>query len=272
MGPCAGDRPAPHMLTGRHGRPCRSSSNKRCVPRAQEETSAFTLEDPPADPPCQTESGRWRGDRYAHRIKEWCWTLKRNCSGQGALPGGTCPDRQKSIGKKPHVCYLLAAGFCRWRLRVGRQFPALWLAATSIRDLSRAWTARWKGNRGHADGYGDDYWTARADSIRACSQPDCEVVFYSFNVHPPPIRWRWPASARHTIAYLVGWPCRKRRCGGARVFSKGSKAAYRTDADGKLTTEGPAAILAPRQAARRLSFSHKPAPWPSRSGLRRPSL
>ncbi len=103
-----------------------------------------------------------------------------------------------------------------------------------------AWTALTEANPGHAAGYGDDDWTARAsDLIRGVFETDCEVYFVFTGSAANALGLATVCRSYHSIICHEAAHVENDECGGPEFFTGGAKVRYFPGKDGRLS---PAAL------------------------------
>ncbi len=105
-----------------------------------------------------------------------------------------------------------------------------------------AWAALQTANSGHAAGYGDDDWTARAcDLVRGVFETDCEVFFLFTGSAANALGLATICRSFYSILCHEAAHVENDECGGPEFFSGGAKVRYLKGRDGRLT---PAALQA----------------------------
>jgi threonine aldolase len=118
-----------------------------------------------------------------------------------------------------------------------------------------AWAAMAEANVGHAPGYGDDRWTARAaDLLRETFEADCEVFFVFNGTSANSLALASLCQSYHSILCHETAHVETDECGAPEFFSNGTKVLTVGGAHGKID---PAEI--DRMVARR-SDIHYPKP------------
>jgi threonine aldolase len=103
-----------------------------------------------------------------------------------------------------------------------------------------AWAALAEANSGHAAGYGDDDWTARAsDLIRGVFETDCGVFFIFTGSAANALGLATVCRSYHAILCHEAAHVENDECGGPEFFTGGAKVRYLPGRDGRLT---PAAL------------------------------
>src|SRR5512136_720016 len=118
-----------------------------------------------------------------------------------------------------------------------------------------AWAAMAEANAGHAPGYGDDAWTARAaDLLRDLFETDCEVFFVFNGTAANSLALASMCQSYHSIVCAETAHVETDECGAPEFFSNGTKV---------LTVPGPQGKVdaaAVEWAVRRRSDIHYPKP------------
>jgi threonine aldolase len=118
-----------------------------------------------------------------------------------------------------------------------------------------AWAALAEANAGHAPGYGDDPWTARAsDLIREAFETDCDVYFVFNGTSANSLALATLGQSYHSILCHEVAHVEMDECGAPEFFSNGMKVLTLPGARGKVT---PAAV---ERAVRRRTDIHYPKP------------
>ncbi len=118
-----------------------------------------------------------------------------------------------------------------------------------------AWAALAEANRGHAPGYGEDDWTARAsDLIRELFETDCEVFFVFNGTSANSLALATLCQSYHSILCHEVSHVETDECGAPEFFSNGTKVLTLAGENGKLT---PAGI---EHMVRRRTDIHYPKP------------
>ncbi len=118
-----------------------------------------------------------------------------------------------------------------------------------------AWAAMAEANVGHARGYGDDPWTARAaDLIRELFETDCEVFFVFNGTSANSLALASLCQSYHSILCHEAAHVETDECGAPEFFSNGTKVLTVAGAEGKIE---PAEI---ERMVRRRSDIHYPKP------------
>src|SRR5215212_6401590 len=103
-----------------------------------------------------------------------------------------------------------------------------------------AWKGLEEANRGHAPGYGDDLYTARAaDLIRGVFETKCEVFFVFNGTAANSLSLASLCQSYHSIVCSEIAHVETDECGAPEFFSNGAKVLLAQTANGKLD---PAAI------------------------------
>src|SRR5512143_3030712 len=101
-----------------------------------------------------------------------------------------------------------------------------------------AWAAMAEANRGHAPGYGDDPWTARAaDLLRNLFETDCEVFFVFNGTSANSLSLASLGQSYHSIVCHQVAHAETDECGAPEFFSGGMKVLTVAGADGKIAPE-----------------------------------
>jgi len=118
-----------------------------------------------------------------------------------------------------------------------------------------AWAALAEANQGHAPGYGDDPWTARAaDLIRELFETDCEVFFVFNGTSANSLALASLGQSYHSVLCHEVAHVETDECGAPEFFSNGMKV---------LTLAGPNAKVTPEAVdhmVRRRTDIHYPKP------------
>ncbi len=102
-----------------------------------------------------------------------------------------------------------------------------------------AWAALEEANRGHAVGYGDDPWTARAaDLIREVFEMECEVFFVFNGTAANSLSLASLGQSYHGILCHETAHVETDECGAPEFFSNGMKVLQIPGADGKIDPAG----------------------------------
>lgn len=123
-----------------------------------------------------------------------------------------------------------------------------------------AWQAMTRANDGHAPGYGDDRWTARAaDLIRDLFQTDCQVFFVFNGTAANSLALASLCQSYHSVICHELSHIETDECGGPEFFSNGTKLLLAPETSGvsgggKLDPEAVAALV------HRRSDIHYPKP------------
>jgi threonine aldolase len=118
-----------------------------------------------------------------------------------------------------------------------------------------AWAALADANRGHAVGYGDDPWTARAaDLIRDVFEMQCEVFFVFNGTAANSLSLASTGQSYHSILCHEIAHVETDECGAPEFFSNGMKVLQVPGANGKVDPSGI------ERAVRKRSDIHYPKP------------
>jgi len=118
-----------------------------------------------------------------------------------------------------------------------------------------AWAALAEANRGHAVGYGDDPWTAKAaDLIREVFETDCEVFFVFNGTAANSLALASLCQSYHSILCHEVAHVEADECGAPEFFSNGTKVLLLPGENGKID---PAGI---ERMVRRRTDIHYPKP------------
>ncbi len=118
-----------------------------------------------------------------------------------------------------------------------------------------AWAALAEANAGHAQGYGDDAWTAQAaDLIREVFETNCEVFFVFNGTAANSLVLASLCQSYHSILCQELAHVETDECGAPEFFSNGTKVLLIPGADGKID---PAGI---ERMVRKRSDVHYPKP------------
>jgi len=118
-----------------------------------------------------------------------------------------------------------------------------------------AMAAMQEANRGSAQSYGDDPWTARATELfRELFETDCEVFFAFNGTAANSLALSSLCQSYHSVVCAVSSHVETDECGAPEFFSNGSKLLTLPSEDGKIE---PAALL---ELAHRRSDIHFPKP------------
>ena len=99
-----------------------------------------------------------------------------------------------------------------------------------------AWAALAESNHGHARGYGDDPWTARAsDLVRELFETDCEVFFVFNGTAANSLSLASLCQSYHSIICHEMAHIETDECGAPEFFSNGTKLLISQGANGKLS-------------------------------------
>jgi threonine aldolase len=110
-------------------------------------------------------------------------------------------------------------------------------------------------NRGHAPGYGDDEWTARAaDLIRRTFETDCDVFFVFNGTSANALALSHACQSYHSILCHELAHVEMDECGAAEFFSNGTKVLLLNGEQGKIDPE------AIERAALKRTDIHYPRP------------
>ncbi len=101
-----------------------------------------------------------------------------------------------------------------------------------------AWAALAESNHGHARGYGDDPWTARAsDLVREVFETDCEVFFVFNGTAANSLSLASLCQSYHSIICHELAHIETDECGAPEFFSNGTKLLTSPGGDGKLSPD-----------------------------------
>src|SRR5512136_1765790 len=118
-----------------------------------------------------------------------------------------------------------------------------------------AWAAMAEANQGHAPGYGDDPWTARAaDLLRELFETDCEVFFVFNGTSANSLALASLGQSYHSVVCHEVAHVETDECGAPEFFSNGMKVLTLAGVNGKVT---PAAV---DHLVRRRTDIHYPKP------------
>ncbi len=118
-----------------------------------------------------------------------------------------------------------------------------------------AWAAMAEANAGHAPGYGEDAWTARAaDLLRETFETDCEVFFVFNGTSANSLALASMGQSYHSVICHEVAHVETDECGAPEFFSNGMKVLTAPGERGKLT---PAAV---ERVVRRRGDIHYPKP------------
>lgn len=107
-----------------------------------------------------------------------------------------------------------------------------------------AWAALEEANVGHAPGYGDDVWTARAaDAIRAVLDTDCEVFFLFNGTAANALALAHICEPFHSVLCQKWAHAEMDECGAPGFFSGGAKLILLPGDDAKIRPEDIAAAV-----------------------------
>src|SRR5262245_2053517 len=110
-----------------------------------------------------------------------------------------------------------------------------------------AWTALADANRGHATGYGDDPWTARAaDLIRDVFEMECEVFFVFNGTAANSLALAALGQSYHSILCHETAHVETDECGAPEFFSNGMKVLLVPGTNGKIDPAGIERIVKKR--------------------------
>src|ERR1041385_7304701 len=99
-----------------------------------------------------------------------------------------------------------------------------------------AWAALAEANQGHAQGYGDDEWTARAaDLIREVFETNCEVYFVFNGTAANSLVLASLCQSYHSILCHELAHVETDECGAPEFFSNGTKVLLLKGENGKIT-------------------------------------
>jgi threonine aldolase len=102
-----------------------------------------------------------------------------------------------------------------------------------------AWAALADANQGHAPGYGDDYWTAKAaDLVREVFEMDCEVFFVFNGTAANSLSLASTGQSYHSILCHETAHVETDECGAPEFFSNGMKVLQVPGANGKIDPAG----------------------------------
>ena len=102
-----------------------------------------------------------------------------------------------------------------------------------------AWAAMAEANAGHAPGYGDDAWTARAaDLLRDLFETDCEVFFVFNGTAANSLALATLCQSYHSILCHETAHVETDECGAPEFFSNGTKVLTLSGKDGKIDPAG----------------------------------
>ncbi len=102
-----------------------------------------------------------------------------------------------------------------------------------------AWAALAEANAGHAQGYGDDAWTARAaDLLRELFETDCEVFFVFNGTAANSLALASLCQSYHSIVCHETAHLETDECGAPEFFSNGTKVLTLPGAHGKVEPAG----------------------------------
>ncbi len=118
-----------------------------------------------------------------------------------------------------------------------------------------AWEAMAQANHGHAPGYGEDPWTARAaDLLRQLFETDCEVFFVFNGTSANSLALASLCQSYHSIVCHEMSHVETDECGAPEFFSNGTKVLTVAGPDGKVDPAGVEHMV------RRRSDIHYPKP------------
>src|SRR3954469_21006353 len=110
-----------------------------------------------------------------------------------------------------------------------------------------AWAAMAKANPGHAPGYGEDAWTAKAaDAFRALFDTNCEVFFAFNGTAANSLALAALCQSYHGVICSDVAHVETDECGAPEFFSNGSKLLVAPCAGGKLTPDAIRALATNR--------------------------
>ncbi|MEE9447599.1 MAG: low specificity L-threonine aldolase [Arenicellales bacterium] len=110
-----------------------------------------------------------------------------------------------------------------------------------------AWQALAQANKGYADAYGDDEWTAKAaDKIREVFETDCEVFFAFNGTASNALALAAMCQSYHSIYAHSLSHIETSECGAPEFFSNGSKLLTIDGAEGKLDADSVHALATHR--------------------------
>ncbi|WP_242340360.1 MULTISPECIES: low specificity L-threonine aldolase [Anaeromyxobacter] len=102
-----------------------------------------------------------------------------------------------------------------------------------------AWAAMAEANAGHAPGYGDDRYTARAaDLLRETFETDCEVFFVFNGTSANSLALASLCQSYHSILCHEAAHVETDECGAPEFFSNGTKVLTLPGADGRIDPAG----------------------------------
>ena len=102
-----------------------------------------------------------------------------------------------------------------------------------------AWAALQEANQGHAPGYGEDGWTARAsDLVRELFDTDCEVFFVFNGTAANSLALASLCQSYHSIICHETAHAETDECGAPEFFSHGTKVLLVAGDDGKMDPAG----------------------------------
>jgi len=111
-----------------------------------------------------------------------------------------------------------------------------------------AWSALERANRGHANAYGDDAWTARAaNAFRKLFEIECEVFFVFNGTAANSLALASLCQSYHGVICCDAAHVETDECGAPEFFSNGSKLLVAQGIDGKLTPESIHELATKRQ-------------------------
>lgn len=118
-----------------------------------------------------------------------------------------------------------------------------------------AWQAMERANFGHAPGYGDDVWTAKAaDLLRDLFEVDCEVFFVFNGTSANALALASLCQSYHSVVCHELAHVETDECGAPEFFSNGSKILLLPGSEGRVD---PAAVA---RVVRKRSDIHFPKP------------
>lgn len=110
-----------------------------------------------------------------------------------------------------------------------------------------AWEAMAEANRGHAPGYGDDAWTARAtDLLRELFEVDCEVFFTFNGTSANALALAAMCQSYHSIVCHQLAHIETDECGAPEFFSNGTKLLPLSGAHGRVEPDAVAETVLKR--------------------------
>jgi len=101
-----------------------------------------------------------------------------------------------------------------------------------------AWAAMQEANTGHAPGYGDDAWTARAaDLVRELFECDCDVFFVFNGTAANSLALSSMCQSYHSVLCHQLAHVETDECGAPEFFSNGTKILLLAGENGKITPQ-----------------------------------